>query len=66
MPRSPTLTRDQRHAALYDDNAEASALFDDADLRISDASFREDYARQVLAMIAAERDLAERRERVKR
>ncbi len=67
MPRIPTRTRDQaRIRALYDDNAEASAIFDDADLRISDARFREDYARQVLAEIAAERDLAEHRERVNR
>ena len=54
MPRFSTLTRDQaRTRALYDDNAEATSLFDDAELRISDATFREDHARQVLAEIAA-------------
>ena len=58
MPRIPTHTRDQRHAALFDDNAEATALFDDAelgivpdadDLRLSDADWREQYARAMLA-----------------
>ncbi len=56
---NPTLTRDQaRTRALFDDNAEASALFDDAELgitpdandfRLSDADWREQYARAMLA-----------------
>ena len=59
MPRFPTLTRDQaRHAALYEDHAEASAVFDDAELgivpdaddfRLSDVDWREQYARAMLA-----------------
>jgi hypothetical protein len=59
MPRIPTLTRDQaRTRALFDDNAEATSLFDDAELgigpdaddfRLSDAEWREQYARAMLA-----------------
>jgi hypothetical protein len=60
MPRFPILTRDQAHnRALFDDNAEATSLFDDAergsetddprDLRLSDADWREQYARAMLA-----------------
>ncbi|HEX9412271.1 MAG TPA: hypothetical protein VF916_02105 [Ktedonobacterales bacterium] len=60
MPRFPILTRDQaRSRALYDeDHAEATSLFDDAELgitpdaddfRLSDADWREQYARAMLA-----------------
>jgi hypothetical protein len=59
MPRSPTRTRDQaRTRALFDDDAEASAVFDDVelgiepdadDVRLSDADWREHYARAMLA-----------------
>jgi hypothetical protein len=59
MPRIPALTRDQaRTRALFDDNAEATSLFSDAelgvtpdadDVRLSDADWREQYARAMLA-----------------
>ena len=59
MPRIPILTRDQaRNRALFDGNAEVTSLFSDAELgiepdandfRLSDADWREQYARAMLA-----------------